>query len=46
LIKQKLDDGTLRWTRPEKLYAGPGSGERCKACGDPIYPLQIEYEFD
>ena len=46
LIKQKLDDGTLPLTRPEKLYAGPGSGETCKACGDPIYPLQIEYEFD
>ena len=46
LIKQKLDDGTLPLTRPEKLYAGAGSGHPCKACGEPIYPMQIEYEFD
>jgi hypothetical protein len=46
LIKQKLDDGTLPLTRPENLYAGPGSGARCTGCGEPIYPMQIEYEFD
>jgi len=45
LIKQKLDDGTLPLTRPEALYGGPGTGEPCTACGEPIYPIQIEYEF-
>ena len=46
VIKQRLADGTLPLTRPDKLYAGRGSGEPCTGCGEPIYPMQIEYELD
>jgi hypothetical protein len=46
LIKKKLDDGTLPLTRPQTTYGGPGTGEHCDGCGEPIYPMQIEYEFD
>ena len=46
LIKQRLADGTLPLSRPDKLFAGHGSGAPCKACDEPIYPMQIEHEFN
>jgi hypothetical protein len=27
------------------MYTGPGNGAPCDACGDPIQPAQVEYDW-
>jgi hypothetical protein len=47
VIRRKVDDGTLPSEPPRgKIYAGYGTGAPCDACGDPIYPAQVEYELN
>jgi hypothetical protein len=29
-----------------RLWGGPGAGELCALCGEPVRPEQIEYEVD
>ena len=45
-IRRKLDEGLLPRSKPEKIFGGNGFGEPCTACGDPILPAQVLYEFD
>jgi hypothetical protein len=44
-IRLKIDRGELPATQPPKLWGGFGHFEDCSACGDPIFPAQIRYEF-
>jgi hypothetical protein len=44
-IRLKIDRGELPAMQPPKLWGGFGHFEDCSACGDPIYPAQIRYEF-
>jgi hypothetical protein len=44
-IRLKIDRGELPATKPPKLWGGFGHFEDCSACGDPIFPAQIRYEF-
>jgi len=47
VIRRMLDDRTLPSEHPPgRTYAGYGSGKTCYACGDPIYPAQVEYELN
>jgi hypothetical protein len=45
-IRDKLNAGVLpratRSPRP-RVYARPGDGQRCSACGLPIRPAQVQY---
>ena len=45
-VRRKLDDGLLPRAKPAKLWGGHGRGEPCSACGQPVFPAQIQYEFD
>lgn len=45
-IRRKMKTGRLPPGRPEKLYGGHGDGLPCSACDEPIFPAQIQYEFD
>jgi hypothetical protein len=46
IIRAKLDAGHLPTVAPPKTWAGYGRGEPCSACGQPVFPAQVEYEFD
>jgi hypothetical protein len=46
VILRKLADGALPTKAPNKIYTGYGSGATCGACGDPIRPIQVEYELN
>jgi hypothetical protein len=46
IVRQKLDDGRLPTSHPLKIWAGPGRGQPCTACDQPIGPAQVEYEFE
>ena len=37
---------TLPYRKPQRTWAGYGSGERCDLCSTPIGPKQIEYEVE
>jgi len=45
-IHDKLNAGALPHEPPVKIYAGFGKGELCDGCDAPIFPAQVEYEFD
>ena len=34
------------YTKPQRTWAGHGSGGPCDLCGEPIDPQQIEYEVE
>jgi hypothetical protein len=44
-IRLKIDRGELPAAKPFKLWGGFGHFEDCSACGDPIFPAQVRYEF-
>ena len=45
-IRLGLDTGRLPTSKPDKLFGGHGNGEPCSACDEPIFPAQVQYEFD
>jgi hypothetical protein len=45
-IRVKIERGELPAARPPKLWGGFGHFEDCSACGDPIFPAQVRYEFE
>ena len=45
-LRQKLKVGRLPAGKPEKLYGGHGDRLPCSGCDEPIFPAQIQYEFD
>jgi hypothetical protein len=47
VIRRKLDNGDLPTKPPrDNIYSGYGSGATCDACGDPVWPGQVEYELN
>jgi hypothetical protein len=44
VIQARLAAGTLPTSRPEKTWAGYGSGDPCDACGERIAAGEVEYE--
>jgi hypothetical protein len=45
-VRAKLAFGELTSAKPEKVWAGKGTGQPCTACGLPITPDDIECEVD
>jgi hypothetical protein len=45
-IRQMLETGQLPCDEPGKVWAGPGNGAHCVACGKSIEPTEIEFEVD
>jgi hypothetical protein len=41
-----LETKTLPCDEPDKVWAGPGAGTHCAACGEPIAATDIEFEVD
>jgi hypothetical protein len=46
MIRAKLAAGELPRTKPEKVWAGKGTGRPCAACGALIAAALVECEFD
>ena len=46
LIRAKLASGELQRAKPEKVWAGKGTGQSCWGCGALITPAKVEYEVD
>src|SRR5207244_11524486 len=46
LIRSKLAAGTLPRVDAAKLWAGPGRGDACAGCDQPITRAEIEHEVD
>jgi len=46
LIRAKLASGELPNAKPEKVWGGKGTGQRCSGCGRPITAADVEYEVD
>jgi hypothetical protein len=46
LIRAKLVSGELPNAKPEKVWGGKGTGQRCSGCGRPITAADVEYELD
>jgi hypothetical protein len=44
LIERKLDDGRLPHNSIPRLWGGPGDGEECDACEEPIPKNQLIME--
>src|SRR5262245_51956142 len=45
-IRDKLDAGLLPRVLPEKVFTRNGTGDPCAGCSQPIFPAQVEYEFE
>ena len=45
VVRQKIEDGTLPRHDPARTWAGPGVGEPCVVCEDPIARTETEYEL-
>jgi hypothetical protein len=45
-IRAKLASGGLPSAKPEKVWAGKGTGQLCTACGLAISADDFEYEVD
>lgn len=46
LILAKLASGELPSAKPEKVWAGTGTGQLCAACGARIAATDVEYEVE
>ena len=46
VIRAKVANGLLPYSKPPKLWVGPGTGQVCDGCDLPIISDQREYEFD
>ena len=44
-VRAKLQGDGLPRTDPVRTWAGPGTGQRCVACDEPITTAQTEYEL-
>ena len=44
-VRRKLIDAELPRHEPVRTWAGPGAGQRCAACDQPIPVSEIEYEL-
>jgi hypothetical protein len=42
----KVESGALPTNGATRRWVGPGRGERCNGCGDPITPVETECEVD
>jgi hypothetical protein len=38
--------GELPRRAPERVWAGPGTGRRCRVCDQPVQRNQVEYELE
>ena len=45
-IRRKIDEGRLPWEEPVKVWAGNGTGTRCRGCEEIILRAQVEYDFE
>jgi hypothetical protein len=45
-IRAKLASGELPSAKPEKVWAGTGTGQLCAACGARIAATDVEYEVE
>ncbi len=45
-ICQRIADGQLPVTLPEHVETAQGSGNTCRACGQPITSRQVEYDVE
>ncbi len=45
VIRAKIELGELPSRRPDAISIGSGNGEECSACGRPIPPEDVLYEF-
>lgn len=46
IIRAKLTSGELSSAKPEKVWAGEGTGQPCAACGLTITANDVEVEVD
>jgi hypothetical protein len=46
LAREAIRSGTLPRERPEGAWGGPGSGEACAVCGDPVKADELGYEVE
>jgi hypothetical protein len=45
-IRRKVDASELPRDFPQKVWAGRGNEDACRACAEPIVAEQLNYEFD
>jgi hypothetical protein len=46
LALERVQQHLLPATTRGPLWAGPGSGGACSLCGEPLSPVEIEYEVE
>jgi hypothetical protein len=46
MIRERIAAGALPCERCRAVWAGPGVGMPCVACGRPILPTEIEFECE
>lgn len=44
-VRQKIEDGMLPRQDPARTWAGPGLGQPCVVCEEPIARTETEYEL-
>jgi hypothetical protein len=44
-IESKLDQGTLRGTRPTTMLRDSGDGSLCASCDKPMFAVEIKHEM-
>jgi hypothetical protein len=45
-VRAKLASHELPSAKPERVWAGTGTGQLCAACGAPIAATDVEYEVE
>jgi len=45
-VRRLVESGEVPCDEPGKTWAGRGNGTHCAACGEPITPMEIEFEAE
>jgi hypothetical protein len=45
-VRQLVEKGEVPCEEADKVWAGPGNGTHCAACGEPITAAEIEFEAE
>ena len=45
-IRQRIADGSLPCKPQPQTWAGPGRGEVCDGCDEPVLASEVEFEVD